>query len=457
MEMKFIALSPIDGRYHDDVISLRSIFSEFSYFRFRIKIEIFWLKWLSNCLQIKEIEKFSEIENKLLDDIIINFNQDDFRRIKEIEKKINHDTKSIEFFLKEKIQLIPNLKINCEFIHFACTSEDINNLAYSLMLKKCRKQVLIIYWKKIIDQIKKMAYQYQYIPLLSKTHGQPASSSTLGKEFANFVFRMYRQYKQLKNVEILGKFNGAVGNYNAHYAAYPNIDWNILCKKFVMSFGLKWNPYTTQIEPHDYISELFHCISRFNTILINFNQDIWGYISCDYFIQKCTKNEIGSSTMPHKINPIYFENSEGNLGLANSFLIYMANKLPISRWQRDLTDSTILRNIGVSMGYCLIAYKSLLKGLKKITVNKKSIYNALNVNWQVLAEPIQTVMRRYSIDGSYEKLRYFSQGKKITRKKIMKFIDSLQLPKYEKARLKKITPFNYIGYASEMVKFIKNK
>ncbi|WP_367680510.1 adenylosuccinate lyase [Candidatus Fukatsuia anoeciicola] len=441
------AISPLDGRYNNKVSALRKIFSEFGLLKFRVQVEIYWLKKLASCKEIKEVPDFDKKINDNLESIIKNFNEQDALDIKNFEKTTNHDLKAVEYFLKKKINTIPALQSVSEFIHFACTSEDINNLSHALMLHNARTDKIVPMWKEIITTITLLAKQYRTIPLLSRTHGQPATPSTFGKEFANVVYRMQRQLNQLKKVEILGKINGAVGNYNAHIIAYPNIDWHKFSNEFVTSLGINWNPYTTQIEPHDYIAELFDCIIRFNIILIDFNRDIWGYIALNYFKQKTIKNEIGSSTMPHKVNPIDFENSEGNLGLANAILGHLANKLPISRWQRDLTDSTVLRNLGVGLGYALIAYQATLKGISTLEINEIYIQKELNNNWEVLAEPIQTVMRRYAIANSYEKLKELTRGKKIGNTNIKQFIENLALPEEEKARLKEMTPANYIGRA----------
>lgn len=448
------ALSPVDGRYGDKTKELRSIFSEYGLLKYRVEVEIKWLQKLSNCKQITEVAEFDRPTNEFLNNIILNFSEQDALRIKDIEKTTNHDVKAVEYFLKEKIAGNKALEAVSEFIHFACTSEDINNLSYSLMLKTAREVVVIPYWLKLIDELKVKAKLYQDIPLLSRTHGQPATPSTIGKELANVIYRLERQLKQLKVVEILGKINGATGNYNAHIVAYPEVDWNQFSQEFVNSLGLTWNPYTTQIEPHDYIAEFFDCVIRFNTIIIDLDRDIWGYIALNHFKQKTIAGEIGSSTMPHKVNPIDFENSEGNLGLANAMMQHLANKLPISRWQRDLTDSTVLRNLGVGLGYALIAYQSTLKGLNKLEVNQAHILDELNHNWEVLAEPIQTVMRRYGIEKPYEKLKELTRGKRVDQQGMQQFIDSLDLPDSEKARLKQLTPANYIGYAVELVKKI---
>ena len=445
------SLSPIDGRYSDKIQELRPIFSEYGLLKYRVQVEIRWLQKLSACEAIKEVSAFNEQTNHLLNSIIANFSEKDAQRIKDIEKTTNHDVKAVEYFLKEKIKGNQTLEAVSEFIHFACTSEDINNLSYALMLKTAREEIIVPYWTKLIDELKIKAALYQSIPLLSRTHGQPATPSTIGKEFANVVYRLQRQLKQLKAVEILGKINGATGNYNAHMVAYPEIDWHQFSEQFVTSLGLIWNPYTTQIEPHDYIAEFFDCIARFNTIIIDLDRDIWGYIALNHFKQKTVAGEIGSSTMPHKVNPIDFENSEGNLGLANAIMQHLASKLPISRWQRDLTDSTVLRNLGVGLGYALIAYQSTLKGLNKLEVNQTHLLAELDHNWEVLAEPIQTVMRRYGIEKPYEKLKELTRGKRVDALGMQQFIDTLPLPEHEKQRLKQLTPANYIGYAQEMV------
>lgn len=448
------AISPIDGRYSEKLKKLRSIFSEFALLKYRLKIEISWIKKLASCPKIKEISLFNSNTNFILNKILKDFNENDAIKIKKIEKKINHDVKAVEYFLKKKIEKINELKNLTEFIHFACTSEDINNIAYGLILKNTRKKILLPYWKEIMNSIKHIIKKYKNHPLLSKTHGQPASTTTIGKEFSVFFYRLNRQYKQFKKIEILGKINGAVGNYNAHYCAYPDINWILLSKEFVESFDIKWNPITTQIEPHDYIAELFNCIIRFNNILINFNRDIWSYISINHFKQKLYLNEIGSSTMPHKINPIDFENSEGNLGLSNALLEHISNKLPISRWQRDLSDSTVLRNLGVSISYSVLAYQSIKKGLNKIKINKKNILRELKSNWQIISEAIQIVMRKHKIKNSYEIIKKFTQGKKINEKKIKLFIKQLNLPEKDKKFLNKITPLNYIGCAKKIINYI---
>ncbi|KAB7687938.1 adenylosuccinate lyase [Plesiomonas shigelloides] len=445
------AVSPIDGRYGDKVTALRSIFSEFGLLKFRVTVEVRWLQKLAACQGISEVPAFSAQANAFLDDIVSSFNEEDALRIKTIERTTNHDVKAVEYFLKEKVAAIPELHAVNEFIHFACTSEDINNLSHGLMLSTARETVILPLWRKLIDEIKGLAHTYRDMPLLSRTHGQPATPSTVGKEMANVAYRMERQFKQLQQVEILGKINGAVGNYNAHMVVYPEVDWHRFSEEFVTSLGLTWNPYTTQIEPHDYIAELFDVMARFNTILLDFDRDMWGYIALNHFKQKTIAGEIGSSTMPHKVNPIDFENSEGNLGLANALFDHLAAKLPVSRWQRDLTDSTVLRNLGVGMGYSLIAYASTLKGISKLEVNADHLADELDHNWEVLAEPIQTVMRRYGIEKPYEKLKELTRGKRVDAQGMQSFIDGLELPAHEKARLKAMTPGSYIGRAAQMV------
>lgn len=446
------ALSPIDGRYQDKAAALRPIFSEFGLLKYRVTVEVRWLQKLAAHTQIQEVPALSAEANNYLDSIVANFSVEDANRIKTIERTTNHDVKAVEYFLKEKCEALPELyKIN-EFIHFACTSEDINNTSHALMLKTAREEVLLPEWKKVIDAVVELAERYKNIPLLSRTHGQPASPTTIGKEMANVAYRLKRQYKQLENVEILAKINGAVGNYNAHLSAYPDINWHTFSQEFIeQSLEVTWNPYTTQIEPHDYIAEFFDCVARFNTIVIDFDRDMWGYIALNHFKQRTIAGEIGSSTMPHKVNPIDFENSEGNLGLANAIMSHLGQKLPISRWQRDLTDSTVLRNLGVGLGYALIAYASTLKGISKLEVNEQHLRDELDRNWEVLAEPIQTVMRRYGIEKPYEKLKELTRGKRVTGEAIREFISGLSLPEAEKARLKAMTPASYIGYAMELV------
>ncbi|CAL4320591.1 adenylosuccinate lyase [Buchnera aphidicola] len=456
-DFSLLAISPIDGRYYKNTRRLKKIFSEYAFFKFRVKIEIKWLQKLSSISEVLELPALTTKNVQILNNIIDNFNFNDAKEIKNIEKITNHDIKSIEYFLKKKIsEKIIDYKNIINFIHFSCTSEDINNLAYAYMMKISKIDILLPYWSKILITLKSMAKDFKNISMLSRTHGQPATPSTLGKEIINFYYRLYRQFKQLKKINILGKFNGATGNYNAHIIAYPLINWKKVSEEFVTSLGFHWNPYTTQIEPHDYISEIFSCICRFNTILINLNQDFWGYISLNYFIQKNRKNEVGSSTMPHKINPIDFEKSEGNLGLSNAIMNHMISKLPISRWQRDLSDSTVLRNIGIAIGYSMISYDAILSGLQNIQVNNIKIKEDLYNQWQLLSEPIQTVMRRFGISDSYEQLKKLTRGNNINFQDIHKYIDNLTIPKKEKKILKQITPMNYIGDAINIVQNICN-
>ncbi|TCN83636.1 adenylosuccinate lyase [Shewanella fodinae] len=449
------AISPVDGRYGNKTAELRGIFSEYGLSKYRVQVEINWLKLLSSCPDIEEVPPFSEQALALLDNIRDNFSVDDALRVKAIEATTNHDVKAVEYFIKEKIAENAELKAVSEFVHFACTSEDINNLSHGLMLTEARAQVLLPYCRKIVDAVKALAKAYKTVPLMSRTHGQPASPSTLGKEMANVAVRLERQMKQIEAVEIMGKINGAVGNYNAHLSAYPEVDWHTLSQRFVTSLGLHWNPYTTQIEPHDYIAELFDAVARFNTVLLDFDRDIWGYVALGHFKQKTIAGEIGSSTMPHKVNPIDFENSEGNLGIANALMQHLAAKLPVSRWQRDLTDSTVLRNLGVGFAHSLIAYQATLKGISKLEVNEAHLRDELDHNWEVLAEPVQTVMRRYGIEKPYEKLKELTRGKRIDATQMAAFIDNLALPAEVKAELKKLTPATYIGRAEAFVDDLK--
>lgn len=441
------AISPLDGRYESKVKELRSIFSEYGLMRFRVQVELTWLKKLAACPQIKEVPEFSQETIDFIDNIIKNFSLDDAEDIKNREKVTNHDVKAVEYFLKDKTASNPQIAAVKEFIHFACTSEDINNNSHALMLKEAREQVLLPMCDELISKIENLAHEYAHLPLLARTHGQPASPTTLGKEMANVVYRLRRQRKQIAEVEIMGKINGAVGNYNAHLSAYPEIDWKQFSKEFEESLGLTWNPYTTQIEPHDYIAELFNALERFNTIVLDFDRDIWTYVSNGVFKQKTIAGEIGSSTMPHKVNPIDFENSEGNIGLANAILSHLANKLPVSRLQRDLTDSTVLRNLGVACGYAVLAWKSTLKGISKLQANEAHIREELNHNWEVLAEPYQTVMRRYGIANPYEKLKELTRGHDVTAETMHKFIETLEIPEEAKEQLRKLTPETYIGRA----------
>ena len=451
------AISPVDGRYQNKTDALRPIFSEYGLFRYRVLVEVEWLKKLSKNSSIKEIESFSASSTSLLNNIKDNFSIVDAERIKEIEKTTNHDMKAVEYFIREKIQSDSKLKNISQFIHFACTSEDINNLSYALMLKDARESILVPKLQKLVTILEKMSADYSSIPMISRTHGQTASPTTLGKEMAVYVHRLNRQNNQLKNIELLGKLNGAVGNFNAHFSAYPDIDWMTLSKEFVEELGLTWNPLTTQIESHDYMAQYFHVLIRSNTILIDLCRDLWGYISLGYFKLKLIKGEVGSSTMPHKINPIDFENSEGNFGFANSLLEHLAMKLPTSRWQRDLTDSTVLRNTGVGIAHSVIALDSCIAGLSKIDVDTEIINQDLENSWEVLTEAIQTVMRCYNIEGAYEKLKEISRGNEISRETLHNFIEKLDIPNDAKSRLKNLTPSNYLGNAETQTKFIKKK
>ncbi|MDF2939691.1 MAG: Adenylosuccinate lyase [Gammaproteobacteria bacterium] len=449
------AISPIDGRYGAKLDALRNISSEYGLIYYRVTVELRWLQTLSACPEIAEVPEFTVTANEYLEHLLQSFSLEDAERIKQIEASTNHDVKAVEYFLKEKFIDLPELKKIKEFLHFACTSEDINNLAYGLMLKECREKILLPYCKQTIEAIIHLAHCYSDIPMLSRTHGQPASPTTVGKEMANFAARLKRQYTQIDQCEIMGKMNGAVGNYNAHLAAYPQVNWNKLCEHFIEKLGLSPNSFTTQIEPHDYIAELFQALARFNSILLDFSRDIWGYISLGYFKQKVIANEVGSSTMPHKVNPIDFENAEGNLGLANAILQHLAEKLPISRWQRDLSDSTVLRNLGVGIAHSLIAYQSLLKGISKLEVNIAALEADLDQNWEVLGEAVQTIMRRYGIDEPYEKLKALTRGKKLDAKALRDFIDNLELPAQVKKELKKLSPASYIGNANTQAKSIR--
>ncbi|MDB6143249.1 MAG: purB [Pseudomonas sp.] len=442
------AVSPVDGRYAGKTQALRPIFSEYGLIRFRVMVEVRWLQRLAAHSQITEVPAFSAEANAILNTLAEDFSPAHAERVKEIERTTNHDVKAIEYLLKEQAAKLPELANVSEFIHFACTSEDINNLSHALMLREGRDNVLVPLMREIAGSIRELAIRFANVPMLSRTHGQPASPTTLGKELANVVYRLERQITQVLAVPLLGKINGAVGNYNAHLSAYPDIDWEQNAREFIEDeLGLGFNPYTTQIEPHDYIAELFDAIARFNTILIDFDRDIWGYISLGYFKQRTIAGEIGSSTMPHKVNPIDFENSEGNLGIANALFQHLASKLPISRWQRDLTDSTVLRNLGVGFAHSVIAYEASLKGISKLELNAQKIAADLDACWEVLAEPIQTVMRRYNIENPYEKLKELTRGKGISPEALQTFIDGLEMPAEAKAELKKLTPANYIGNA----------
>ncbi|MCK5725680.1 MAG: adenylosuccinate lyase [Thiotrichaceae bacterium] len=448
------AVSPIDGRYGSKTCSLRPFFSEYGLIHHRVIVEVRWLQALAQEEGIAEVQALSAEANRFLESIITDFNEEDAQRVKDIERTTNHDVKAVEYFLKEKVSDQAELNALSEFFHFACTSEDINNLAHALMLKNSRNTVLLPELNTVLDLIKQLAHDNAETPLLSRTHGQPASPTTLGKEMANTAYRLQRQLTQMTDVSIMGKINGAVGNYNAHLSAYPEINWQDFAEQFVTQLGLNWNPYTIQIEPHDYIAEYFDALNRFNTILIDFSRDIWSYISIGHFKQKVIAGEVGSSTMPHKVNPIDFENAEGNLGIAYAILAHLAQKLPISRLQRDLTDSTVLRNLGVGLGHSLIAYSSLQRGISKLEASPQSMADELNQNWEVLAEPIQTVMRRYAIEQPYEKLKALTRGKRLDQQSIAEFIDTLELPDEVKAELKQMTPHNYIGNAIDQAKAI---
>lgn len=449
-----MAISPIDGRYSDKTAELQNLFSEFGLIKHRVIVELRWLQCLADIEELTEIPKLSDSALQFLDNIINNFSLEDARRVKEIEKNTNHDVKAIEYYIKEKIQSNQELSKISEFVHFACTSEDINNLAHALMLQAGVKALLPI-MDQLIHAIRDLAHSSSDCAMLSRTHGQAASPTTMGKEMANFVFRLNRQLKAVSSNEILGKINGAVGNYNAHAFTYPEIEWDKIAANFVENIlDLDWNPYTTQIESHDYIAELFHAYSRFNTILIDFSRDIWSYISIGYFRQKLVEGEVGSSTMPHKVNPIDFENAEGNLGIANNIFYHLAEKLPISRWQRDLSDSTVLRNLGTGLAHCIIAYKSCIRGISKLMVDEQRMLQDLDQTWEILAEPIQTIMRRYGIAQPYEKLKELTRGRKIDEAILREFVNKLDLPDEVKIQLANLRPQDYLGYAADLAKKI---
>lgn len=448
------ALSPLDGRYQSKVDPLRAYFSEYALIKHRALVEVEWLKALAALPEIEEVKPFSLETIKELDDAIPNFDEADASQVKAIEARTNHDVKALEYWLKEKFDSNPEIKKASEFIHFACTSEDINNLSHALMLKGARNDVMLPFLNNLIVRMTELAQQLADQPMLARTHGQTASPTTMGKEFANVVYRLQRQQKQLVANEILGKINGAVGNFNAHLSAYPNVDWEKFAKQFVENLGLTYNPMTIQIEPHDYMAELYDNLARINTILIDINRDIWGYVSVGYFKQKLKPGEVGSSTMPHKVNPIDFENSEGNLGLANAILRHLAEKLPISRWQRDLTDSTVLRNMGVAFGYTLLGYDSCLRGLNKLEINQVKLADDLDNSWEVLAEPIQTVMRRYGYENPYDTLKEYTRGKAISKESLQSLIAELKIPAEAKQYLMDLTPATYIGKATALVKNI---
>ena len=449
------ALSPLDGRYHNKVAPLREHFSELALIRLRVLVEIEWLKMLAREPAIAEVQAFSPGTIAELDMLAADFSEADGAKVKAIEGRTNHDVKAIEYFLRERLAGNSEFAKAAEFLHFACTSEDINNLCHALMLKRARDTVMLPALDAIVASLAVMAREFAATPMLGHTHGQPASPTTLGKELANVVYRLKRARGGIVRIKLTGKMNGAVGNYNAHLAAYPDIDWETLARRFIEALGLEFNPYTIQIEPHDAIAELFDAYARANTVLIDLDRDLWGYISLGYFRQKLKAGEIGSSTMPHKVNPIDFENSEGNLGMANALLRHMSEKLPISRWQRDLTDSTVLRNMGVALGHTLLAYDSCLKGLDKLEANHERLQADLDCNWEVLAEPIQTVMRRYGVAGAYEQLKELTRGKHgMTRETLHAFIETLPLPAMEKKRLLALTPASYLGKAAELAKKI---
>ena len=450
------ALSPLDGRYAKSVEALRPIFSEYGLMRARVKVELNWLKALAAEPKIVEVPAFSDFTIAEIDKVAADFSLDDAAAVKAIEATTNHDVKAIEYWLKERFSGVPEVANASEFIHFACTSEDINNLSHALMLQEAREQVLLPHLAEITAKLQTLAHDLAAVPMMSRTHGQPATPTTLGKEIANVLYRLQRQIRQIEAQEFLGKINGAVGNYNAHMVAYPDVDWEAHCQAFVeRGLGLTFNPYTIQIEPHDYMAEFFQTIARINTILIDFNRDVWGYISLGYFKQKVKAGEVGSSTMPHKVNPIDFENSEGNLGMANAVLGFLAEKLPLSRWQRDLTDSTVLRNMGVGTGYTILGLVAHLRGLNKLEANPAALAADLDATWELLAEPIQTVMRRYGVANPYEKLKDLTRGKEgITPQVLTVFINALEIPAEAKAQLHALTPALYVGKAEELARRI---
>jgi adenylosuccinate lyase len=451
------ALSPLDGRYQTKLDPLRPYFSEFALIRYRMLVEVEWLKALAAEPTIEEIAAFSADTVKELDAAIAGFGEAEAAEVKKIEARTNHDVKALEYWLKQRFESNREIQTASEFIHFACTSEDINNLSHGLMLKNARDNVMLPMLDKLIARLTELATQLAETPMLAHTHGQPASPTTVGKEIANVVYRLRRQRKQLSETQVLGKINGAVGNFNAHLSAYPDFDWESFAYRFVTRLGLTYNPYTTQIEPHDYMAELYDAMARINTILIDLDRDVWGYISLGYFKQKVVAGEVGSSTMPHKVNPIDFENSEGNLGLANAVLRHLAEKLPISRWQRDLTDSTVLRNMGVGFGYSLLGYDSCLRGLGKLEANAAQLAQDLDNNWEVLAEPIQTVMRRYGLPNPYEQLKELTRGKGgINKDSLHSFIQGLDIPQEAKQTLLDMTPASYVGKAAELAKRIQD-
>jgi adenylosuccinate lyase len=446
------AVSPVDGRYGSKTAPLRAIFSEYGLIRYRVLVEIRWLLALSNAPAIQEVPQLSPGASHHLGKIIDDFDPEEAVRIKAIEKTTNHDVKAVEYYLRERFDQRAELRAIGQFLHFACTSEDINNLAYALMLKEARQSVLLPEIDRILETLRSLAHTHAAHPMLSRTHGQPASPTTLGKEMANTAYRLSRQRASIEQVELLGKFNGAVGNYNAHLFAYPEADWENLTSRFVADLGLTFNPFTTQIEPHDFIAELVDALARLNTILTDFSRDIWAYISLGYFRQKTIAGEVGSSTMPHKVNPIDFENAEGNLGLANALFVHFSGKLPLSRWQRDLTDSTVLRNLGTALAHSSIAYQSLLKGLGKLEVEGARLEEDLNANWEVLAEAVQTLMRRHGVSDAYEKLKALTRGRSMDAESLRQFVDGLDLPESAKHRLRELRPANYSGIAEKLAR-----
>jgi len=448
------AISSVDGRYHSKTSALQPFFSEYGLIRYRVIVEIRWLQQLAANPGLPEIPLLSDSANTYLEQLISDFDESEAAIVKKKESVTNHDVKAVEYYLKEKLAEQTELGGIMEFVHFACTSEDINNISYALMLKESMDAVIVPMMTEVLEAIREKAHDYADAPLLSRTHGQTATPSTMGKEFANTVARLKRQLKLIRKTEFLGKINGAVGNYNAHFSAYPEVDWQANAEEFIAGLGLTWNPYTTQIEPHDYIAEYFDAVCRFNTILMDFDRDLWGYISLGYFRQQTVEGEVGSSTMPHKVNPIDFENSEGNLGVANALMQHLAQKLPISRWQRDLTDSTVLRTIGVGLAHSLIAYQASLKGISKLLVDEARMLADLDDSWEVLAEPIQTVMRRYGIEEPYEKLKALTRGQTISPEILAEFLDTLELPLDVRESLKKLRPETYLGNAASQAKKI---
>ncbi len=450
------AISPVDGRYGTKTADLRPIFSEYGLIRHRVLVEVRWLQLLAARSEIPEVPPLSTHAEHILNGIVEKFDEEDAHRVKNIERTTNHDVKAVEYFIKERIAGNLELEAVSEFIHFACTSEDINNLAYALMLREARTQAILPVMDELVQVMESLASSLAEQPMLSRTHGQPASPTTLGKEMANFAYRLKRQKQQLVAVPILGKINGAVGNYNAHLSAYPEVEWEAVANDFVTGLGLEWNPYTTQIEPHDFTAELFDAVGRFNTVLMDFCRDVWSYIALGYFKQRTVASEVGSSTMPHKVNPIDFENAEGNLGIANALFDHLAVKLPVSRWQRDLSDSTVMRNLGVGFAHALIAYQSCLKGMGKLEVNPPRLAEDLDHSWEVLAEPIQTVMRRYGIEKPYERLKELTRGQAIDRQSLSAFIKELEIPETAKEALLKLSPATYVGNAAEQAKRIRS-